>query len=95
MSSKGILDDSPTLNRSYCPACGLRCVSWIHRDCIECPDHGTISALLALQISGMEQWEAAIEIAAAQLQNQIRRAFEDARIWLYNDSRLKITAPYF
>ena len=76
-----------------CPACGLRCVFRMNEDSIECPEHGIIYGILLMQIKGMDQVDALIEIMAAQRLDWSRRAFDHLRQWLYNDSYLKIRAP--
>ncbi len=78
---------------ALCPACGLRMCIRIYSDAAECPEHGLLSGLFLLQIAGMEPWEAEIEIAAYQIQEYVRHAFERANTWLYNDSKLKIRVP--
>ena len=55
-----------------CPVCGLRCVVRLNSDTAECPDHGVLSALVALEVKGMSPLDAFIEIRAEQLQRQFR-----------------------
>lgn len=79
--------------KAYCPACGLRCVLRVNVDCIECPEHGVISAYVYHRAHGLAQWKALIEIRGWQLQQEVKGAFEVLRREIDNGP-LRIRVPF-
>lgn len=59
-------------------------VTHVNTDSAECPDHGVLTLMLALELSGSSNLDAAIEIQAYQLCEWVRGAFREAyqRLWL-------------
>ena len=56
-----------------CPVCDCYCCATdITRDVMECPFHGEISGLAALQLKGVPKYEAIAYIRAEQALNETR-----------------------
>lgn len=63
-----------------CPACGLRVVTRLETDWLECPEHGRFSTVTLCDMAGTSPLHALVDIRAEQYQREIH---ELARLHLF------------
>ena len=82
-----------------CPVCDHYCTVEIDRDYMQCPFHGYITGLAALQVRGMPKYEALSNIRAQQISDMVYRMSayvmdefdRNARHWVSNRAAAKHT----